>query len=405
MPIRLTQINVNKITVENQTFSLNALIANPNKYLPLMKLHIPARSAAQKASEDFENYLKRLFTFLHRRAEFAAVTIPGAQRAATTPVVLPDDCGSILNAMGIELVKKCPKRSSILFKHSGNKYRMNNEEMGKLIEAIKKCPKLKSKTHPKISIGVEMEFIGEYSKLSQFHTAMRALVGEDRYNAEMCYNKNKGEKWVLGTDGSVQPCGSNTRGKRGYELTSPILNLASKKDMDELRKVTEIVKDVFGGTTNKTCGTHVHMSFPVACASDELIMHFARSYKKSEKTLFDRVVPMDRRENHAHYSRSISMNYIFDRYRKLNFCNVRKNSESMHLEFRQLDGTLDFEKIQAWCKLQQLFIEITLDTWKKKSTDDDQKPVAIELEDVIATKAAGGDVTVEGLLKMSRFVA
>lgn len=404
MPIRMTQIVVNRITVENQTFSLNALIANPNKYLPLMKMHIPARSAAQKTNEEFEAYLKRLFTFLHRRAEFSSSSVSGTNRAVSAPVALPEDTGAILSALGIELVKKCPKRSSILFKHSGNKYRMNNTEMNTLIDSIKKSTKLKSKTHPKISIGVEMEFIGEYSKLSQFHAAMRNLVGEDRYNAELCYNKNKGEKWVLGIDGSVHPRGNNTRGKRGYELTSPILNLNSKKDMEELRKVTELVKDVMEGTTNTTCGTHVHMSFPVTCASDELIMHFAKSYKKSEKSLFDRVVPMNRRENHAYYSKSINTNYLFDRYRKLNFQNVKKNTESMHLEFRQLDGTLEYDKIHAWCKLQQLFIELTLDTWKKKSTDDDQKPISIVLEDVIAAKATD-DSTIEGLMKMSRFVA
>ena len=179
----------------------------------------------------------------------------------------------------------------------------------------------------------------------------------------------------------------------------------SKKDMQELKNVTELIKGVLRGVTNITCGTHVHMSFPVTCASDELITHFARSYMRSEKTLFDRVVPRNRQENHAYYSKSINLNHIFDRYRKVNFCNVKKDSDNMHLEFRQLDGTLDFDKIASWCKLQKLYIELTLDNWKKPVEEENNiHPVTtIVLDDVIISKATD-DSMVEGLMKMSRMV-
>ena len=55
---------VNRITVGNKTFSLNALIANPNGYLPLMQPHFTAAMFAQKSTESFEQYLKRLFNNL-----------------------------------------------------------------------------------------------------------------------------------------------------------------------------------------------------------------------------------------------------------------------------------------------------------------------------------------------------
>jgi len=396
---------VNRITVENKTFSLNALIANPDAYLPLMKLHMPESTFIRKDTEEFESYLKRIFNYLHKRVEFATtiVTVNGVTRRQTSSVTLPVDCNDILNALGIEVVKKCPKRSSVMFKYSGNKYRMNNEGVNDLVTAIKNGSKLTSNNHPKISIGVEMEFIGSKGCVSSFTREMKSLVGEERFDPAMCYNKNKGNKWVLGTDGSVHPSTRDGAGKRGYELTSPILDLSSEKDMAELKAVTLLVKEVFNGTTNTSCGTHVHMSFPVKSASDDLIMHFARSYKKSEESLFDRVVPKSRRESKARYSKSVNLNYVFDRYRKLNFCNVKKDSNSMHLEFRQLDGTLDFDKIYTWCKLQRLFIELTLDSWKKK-TDNEKKAIKIELNDVLITNA-DDNCAVENLMRMGGLVA
>lgn len=392
-----------RITIENVTFSLNALIVNPNKYLPLMQTQLRANVFAKKANEDNEHYLARIFNAIYRNTVETVVTPSGTRRHVSTSIPLTTGCEKILNALGIELVKKCPKRSSIMFKHSGNKYRMNNEEMNKLLESIKKKTSFRRHNHPKVLIGVELEFIGNRSKVAEFNAAMYNLVGIDRYNPEMCYNKNKGSQWVLGTDGSVHARGNCGSGMRGFELTSPILNPNSKKDMLELKNVTELIKDVMNGTVNATCGTHVHMSFPVESATDELVTHFARSYRKSENTLFDKVVPLRRRGNRAYYSKTVSVNYLWDRYRKLNFNNVKKNTDNMHLEFRQLDGTLDYDKIYAWCKLQQLFVELTLDSYEKKC-DDLSKPIEIELDDVIVKKAVN-ESCIESLMKMSKMVA
>ena len=392
-----------RITIDNVTFSLNALIVNPNKYLPLMQIQLRANVFAKRANEDNERYLTRIFNAIYRSTA-GTVTTPSGTRRTCTPIPLTTGCEKILNALGIELVKRCPKRSSIMFKHSGNKYRMNNDEMNKLLESIKKKTSFRRKYHPKFLIGVELEFIGNRNKVEAFNTAMYNLVGGDRYNPEMSYNKNRGSKWVLGTDGSVHAGGSLSSAYRGFELTSPILNPNSKKDMLELKKVTVLIKDIMGGTVNATCGTHIHMSFPVeSVITDELIMHFARSYRKSENTLFDKVVPLRRRGNRAHYSKTVSVVYLWDRYRKLNFNNVEKNTKNMHLEFRQLDGTLDYDKIYAWCKLQQLFVEMTLDTYDKKC-EDTMKPIEIELNDVIIKKAVTEDC-IESLMKMSKMVA
>ena len=189
----------------------------------------------------------------------------------------------------------------------------------------------------------------------------------------------------------------------GYELTSPIFNLSSKKDLHELETVCNLVKTHFSGVTNRTCGTHIHMSFPVEKASDALIEHFVRSYSKSEASLFDKLVPTERRENKARYARAASVNNMQDRYCKINVTKVKRNSDNMHLEFRQLDGTLEYDKIISWVKLQKLFCEMTLNSFHREMADAD-KPIQIELDDVIVTHQLGIE-SIEPLMKMSRLVA
>jgi hypothetical protein len=75
----------------------------------------------------------------------------------------------------------------------------------------------------------------------------------------------------------------------------------------------------------------------------------------------------------------------------------------MHLEFRQLNGTLEYNNIISWVKLQKLFCELTLESWNI-NTADENKPVKIELDDVIVTKKLGKD-SIEALMKMSKLVA
>ena len=284
---------------------------------------------------------------------------------------------------------------------------MNNEEIIKLAEAVKHDMKFKVSRkllNSDVSFGVELEFIGKRDQINAFADAMNKAVGADKFVICGCYHKNTGKTWELGHDGSVQPRGSQCGcGMNGYELTSPIFNLSSKKDLHELETVCNLVKTHFSGVTNRTCGTHIHMSFPVEKASDALIEHFVRSYSKSEASLFDKLVPTERRENKARYARAASVNNMQDRYCKINVTKVKRNSDNMHLEFRQLDGTLEYDKIISWVKLQKLFCEMTLDSFHREMADAD-KPIQIELDDVIVTHQLGIE-SIEPLMKMSRLVA
>ena len=398
---------IRKLTIGNKSFSLNALIANPDAYLPLMQQLVSASVFERKASETSDHYFTRLFNLLYSKQNRRSNIGNTATRAPRTSIPLDENCNAILSALGIDVVKKCPKRSSIIFKSSGNSYKMNNEEIIKLAEAVKHDMKFKVShklLNSDVSFGVELEFIGKRDQINAFADAMNKAVGADKFVICGCYHKNTGKTWELGHDGSVQPRGSQCGcGMNGYELTSPIFNLSSKKDLHELATVCNLVKTHFSGVTNRTCGTHIHMSFPVEKASDALIEHFVRSYSKSEASLFDKLVPPERRENKARYARAASVNNMQDRYCKINVTKVKRNSDNMHLEFRQLDGTLEYDKIISWVKLQKLFCEMTLNSFHREMADAD-KPIQIELDDVIVTHQLGIE-SIEPLMKMSRLVA
>ena len=102
-------VNSTKITVGEKTFSFNALVVNPNKYLPLMKPLFTDRVFAQKANEDKEKYLRRLFGLLCNRAGMVvnATAVP-TRRERTRNTALSDEAISIINAMGIEITKTNP---------------------------------------------------------------------------------------------------------------------------------------------------------------------------------------------------------------------------------------------------------------------------------------------------------
>ena len=398
---------IRKLTIGNKSFSLNALIANPDAYLPLMQQLVSASVFERKASETSDHYFARLFNLLYSKQNRRSNIGNTATHAPRTSIPLDENCNAILSALGIDVVKKCPKRSSVMFKSSGNSYKMNNEEIIKLAEAVKHDMKFKVNhklLNSDVSFGVELEFIGKRDQINAFADAMNKAVGADKFVICGCYHKNTGKTWELGYDGSVQPRGSQCGcGMAGYELTSPIFNLSSEKDLHELANVCNIVKTHFSGVTNRACGTHIHMSFPVEKASDALIEHFVRSYSKSEASLFDKLVPSERRENKARYARAASVNNMQDRYRKINVTKVKRNSDNMHLEFRQLDGTLEYDKIISWVKLQKLFCEMTMDSFHRETVNED-KSIQIELDDVIVTHQLGIE-SIEPLMKMSRLVA
>lgn len=384
-----------QIIINNHKITFDQFAKSYDSYIEQVKHLFKPSTLLQHSDETETDKFKRIFNLLYY-AKHLGVNVS----AKSSKDSLND---LILNALGVDIVKRSSKNSQIVFKNSGNHYKINNDNLDYLankIFSIVKENKTISKINKSIKFGIELEFIGSPDKfdLTQFNNAMYRLVGETRYDPKMYYNHNSGKQWILGKDASVK----STLGC-GYELTSPILTVGNSADMQELKSVLELITKLLDGKTNRTCGTHIHMSFNCGQATDELITYFAKSYKDNEWSLFDRVVPKQRQSNNNRYCKSVDLNHIYDdRYRKLNLRNVQKGNSEMRLEFRQLDGTLDYDKICTWIKLQKLFINATLKQFKASSTDQSKTP-EITLENVICLKEFKSNV--ESLMQMSKLVA
>lgn len=398
-----------QINIDGTIFSFDEFLANPDAYMPLMWHLFRAKTLIKRPTDTDKDFYWRLFYLLYYKRENYAVnrtnantTVQRSHRPRRASQETSDDTCYILDALGIDIIKYNKKISKVIFKNSGNTYRMKNSDMEALSESLKKNVSY-DRNELDVSIGVELEFIGNRLKLSEFEKAMMKLVGRDRFENNGRYNKNKGDKWVLGSDGSVGS--SEGYPMYGFELTSPILHF-TKNDMKELHDVMKCIQDVMQGYTNKTCGTHVHMSFACGCANDEICMHFAKTYSLGENTLFDRLVPNNRRGDKSKWCRSTFYSGMFvntSRYRKLNFSNVEKNSTNLHLEFRQLDGTLDYNKLYQWIKLQKMFVELTMDSYAEYKATGEEKINHLDLSEVVTNKELS-QTEVETLLKMSRVV-
>lgn len=393
------------VVINGNVFTFNSFVINPEKYLPLIQQVVRGSAFEQKESETDIKYFKRLFNLVNRRFGVDAVV------RACTPVEVNKELetyrAQILNSLGINIIKYNPKISKVMFKNSGNSYRMKNADMDAIAEAIKKSVNFK-RNKINVCLGVELEFVGNKDKECIFEEKMIERVGKDKFENKGCYNKNDGKKWILGKDSSVEPTESYVRTPmRGYELTSPILKFGNKEDIKELEDVINLVIEVMDGHTNNSCGTHVHMSF-TCCndikVTDELVKHFAKSYRESEENLFDKLVQLRRRKNNSRWCRATRTGSgMYSRYQKLNFANVKLGTRRMHLEFRQLDGTLDFNKIYTWIKLQKMFIELTMDSWNE-SCEEHEFINQLNINEVVTDKDLNQD-EIESLMKMSKLVA
>lgn len=389
-----------KLNVNDTVFSLEQFLRSPNDYMPLLNSVFNASTLNREDNECDLSYYCRLFAtaFYKKRLGIdIQVRSTAAHTARSERHVLTDEASKILDAFGINVIKHNPKISKVLFKSSGAEYKIKNDNIDMLLESIKNNTKLTRKKKA-VKIGVELEFIGEYN-VTEFNAAMTALVGADRYAPLLRYNHNDGTKWVLGTDGSLRWQGRNLR---GYEMTSPVLDPSNKKDMAELRNVIELIKTKLNGETNRSCGTHVHMSFDCECSSERMCRYFAKSYHNNEDSCFDKLVPNSR--VNSRWCRSSNWQTINGRYYKLNLRNVVRNTRSMHLEFRQLDGTLDYNKIAAWVKLQKLFVELTCKSYNKDIATAEATVPSFTINEVIFDKSFNAP-EVEALLTMGKILA
>lgn len=294
------------------------------------------------------------------------------------------DNKTLLALYGIKLKKEHSNHVILRLKNKDTDSRMSRKLYDKLISAI-----MRSTVHdiklPKITIGIEFEFIGEEyaDSCTDFTIELRRLGIWDDFTYSYMNHHNDGSEWALGRDGSIK---WNTldlippRTKSiiinpvGYELSTPKFELFNHSHIPLLCDILNAVKTHLKGTVNHTCGTHVHIGFPMNEIYKDHMQCMLAYYSHMEKKVFDPIVPISRRNNL--YCRKTTTD-LENKYQKLNSrysqFNTSQKCNNLRFESRQLEGTLDIYEVIYWAKLQTYIVYDLLDSTHDLLGDDEDK--------------------------------
>lgn len=203
--------------------------------------------------------------------------------------------------------------------------------------------------------GVEIECIMNVREFVRVATAKGLRVVQRGYN-----HIDSETDWKLVNDGSLRYSGGRA-GFQTIELVSPILQ--GDEGMRKLQQACEALAET-GAMVNRTCGLHVHHD-----ASRNMDLEAAKrlghSYQNAQPAI-DKLVARSRR-GHTTYCSSFTSGdlAVLDRateigrigmgtrYKAVNF-----EAYGVHktIEFRQHQGSVEFQKISAWVKLGQCLV-------------------------------------------------
>ena len=278
------------------------------------------------------------------------------------PSLISEHNRDLLALYGISLKKELKSNAVVQLKDSTNDSRMSKALYEKLISAIDYNIPHSIKL-PKVTFGIEFEFVGSANAkdIAKFDIEMFRLLKEKYFHSGV-YTHNDGTSWILGKDGSINVNDSSIKEPFGYELSSPKLELFNEKDMQLIKQIIEFAKQYLHAEVNKSCGTHIHIGFKHSNIFRGSLCDLLTAYSFMEKTVFDPIVPTSRRRNR--YCRA-TQPWPRNKYQKLSsrFCDFTYDGEckNLHFEFRQLEGTLDFQTIMYWAELQTYVLYDLLD--------------------------------------------
>lgn len=199
----------------------------------------------------------------------------------------------------------------------------------------------------KFFFGVEIECV-----MNRYNFETIARRESLPYNYERYNHIDNREYFKFTTDSSIQRNpGDNVNDP--IECVSPILE-GEKKGFGKLEKCCKSLNEA-GAYVNRSTGLHVHISTPNM--TDEQYVNVFKNYKMLEGVI-DTFMARSRRENNAHYARSLG-NYNLDGCTRISdvaraiptrYCKVNPHSYASHktIEFRQHLGSTNFTKIKNW---------------------------------------------------------
>ena len=279
------------------------------------------------------------------------------------PSVVNEHNKNLLSLYGLLLKKELKSYAVVRLNNSNSDLRVNNGLYERLLYAANNFNSIHDLNLPKVTFGIEFEFIGSKSPgdLLNFNTAMSELLHE-KYFYSGTYTHNEGTSWVLGRDSSIKTSDQVLLEPFGYELSSPKLDLFNADDIAIVSKVIDYAKQYLYAYVNKSCGTHVHIGLKHSNIFRGSLCDLLSAYSVMEKTVFDPVVPTSRRKNRFCKP---TQPWLRNKYQKLSsrFCefNYDGKCRNLHFEFRQLEGTLNINTIVYWAQLQAYILYDLLD--------------------------------------------
>lgn len=160
---------------------------------------------------------------------------------------------------------------------------------------------------------------------------------------------------------------SSIRGENPIECVSPVLT--GKAGMKSLETCCKALNEA-NAQVNISTGLHVHIG--AANLSDEAYINVFENYQKLERVI-DTFMARSRRANNSQWCRTLqgknfdvcmTKHDVFsvmngNRYYKVNACSYARHQT---IEFRQHQGSTDFEKISNWVNFCAKLV-----AWSKKN--------------------------------------
>lgn len=219
---------------------------------------------------------------------------------------------------------------------------------------LSELPKPVREVH-KFTFGVEIECLVAASLMRESATRNAMPFQYEGYNHT---DNNHYYKFV--SDSSI-------RGENPIECVSPVLT--GKSGLKSLENCCKSLNEA-GAQVNISTGLHVHIG--AANLSDEAYINVFKNYQMLERVI-DTFMARSRRANNSQWCRTLQgKNFTWctiksdifdamngDRYFKVNACSYARHQT---IEFRQHQGSTDFEKISNWVNFCAKLV-----VWSKKN--------------------------------------
>lgn len=210
------------------------------------------------------------------------------------------------------------------------------------------------------TFGTEIECFVSRDRIHETARANGVAIAYEHYNHE-----DGKDHYKFVSDSSVRS-NNYEEDRNSIECVSPILK--GKKGLSSLKAVCKSLNQA-GATVNKNCGLHVHVG--AKDLSDNAYINVFHNYKVIEH-LIDSFMAPSRRGDENCYCHSIRrFNYenchtkydvyslMGGRYFKVNPCAYNSHKT---IEFRQHQGTTNYEKISMWVNFCVKLVE-----WSEKN--------------------------------------